>query len=143
MALTGLAKVVSAAGASRALEAADPILGVSFRKLLLVAGAAELLIAFLCFSKTKGRLGMVLLAWFATELLVYRLGLWFMGWHQGCRCLGTLTDMLHIQSGRVDNIMKVILAYLLLGSYAALLAQWRERRALDARATATGASTTG
>jgi hypothetical protein len=143
LALTGLAKVASALGASRVLEAPDPLLGVSFRKLLLLAGGAELLIASLCFSKTKRRLGMLLLAWFATELVVYRLGLWLTGWHQGCRCLGTLTDMLHVPPGLVDNIMRVILACLLLGSYAALLAEWRERRALRARAPAPGVASTG
>jgi hypothetical protein len=68
------------------------------------------------------------IAWLATNFFVYRCGLWWMGWHRPCSCMGNLTDALHIRPEVADNIMKVILAYLLIGSYGLLFWQWRANR---------------
>jgi hypothetical protein len=58
---------------------------------------------------------------------MYRLGLWWMDWKKPCSCLGNLTDALHISPQTADNITKVLLAYLLIGSYGLLLWQWKQR----------------
>jgi hypothetical protein len=42
--------------------------------------------------------------------------------------MGSLTDLLHISPRLADNIMKGVLACLLMGSYGILLWQWRQRR---------------
>ncbi|MBI3849679.1 MAG: hypothetical protein HY298_05230 [Verrucomicrobia bacterium] len=44
-------------------------------------------------------------------------------------CLGHLTDALHMSPQTADELMKVILAYLLIGSYALLQYQWRKAQA--------------
>ena len=126
--LTGLAKVFSAIGAAQALDIADPLLAVPFRQLFLLVGLAELLIAFFCLFTEKRRISLVAVAWVSTNFLVYRLGLLFIGWHRPCGCMGSLTGMLHISLSAADNIMKVILAYLLVGSYARLPWEWRRGR---------------
>jgi hypothetical protein len=41
--------------------------------------------------------------------------------------MGSLTSALHLSEKAADNIMKVVLAYLLIGSYGLLLWQWRKR----------------
>ena len=46
--LTGVAKAFSAIGPVRALDTIDPLTGIPFRQLFLLAGLAELLIAFFC-----------------------------------------------------------------------------------------------
>jgi hypothetical protein len=43
--------------------------------------------------------------------------------------MGNLTDLLYISPRAADNIMKGVLAFLLLGSYGILLREWRQRRA--------------
>src|SRR5512133_3524063 len=48
LAVVGLAKVLNATGSARALDAPDPLLGLSFRHLMLLVGLAELLLAFFC-----------------------------------------------------------------------------------------------
>ena len=63
----------------------------------------------------------------ATMLALYRFDLWWMDWHIPCSCLGTFTESLHLSPQSADNIMKIILGFLLLGSYALLFLQWRER----------------
>lgn len=122
---TGLAKAWSAFAPIRLLAAADPITGMQFRHLMLAVGVIELVIAFVCLFAKARKLSLALIAWLATSFAVYRLGLWWVGWHRSCGCLGNLTDALHISPQTADNIMKVILAYMLLGSYSILFWQWR------------------
>jgi hypothetical protein len=126
--VTGLAKVFAATGPARALDVPDPILGLSFRHLLLLVGLAELFIAFFCTFTDKRSLSVAAIAWLSTNFLLYRLGLWWMGWHKPCGCLGNLTDALRISPETADLIAKVILVYLILGSYALLVWEWRQHR---------------
>jgi len=92
--VTGLAKAFSAFGPARALDLADPLLGIPFRHLMLLVGLAELFIAFFCLFTDKQKLSLLAVAWLSTNFLVYRLGLWSIGWHQPCGCLGNLTSLL-------------------------------------------------
>ena len=128
MGVTGFAKVSTTLGHARALDIPDPMFGIPFRHLMLVVGLAELFIAFLCLFTDKRQFSVLAVAWLSTNFLVYRLGLWFIGWHKPCGCLGNLTDVLHISPAAADSIMKVVLAYLLVGSYATLLWRWQQSR---------------
>ena len=131
--LTGLAKALSAIGPARALDVADPLIGLPFRQLLLLVGLGELFIAFFCLFTERRRFSVLAVGWISTNFLVYRLGLWFIGWHRPCGCLGNLTDLLHISPRMADNIMKGVLAFLLVGSYAILLGEWKQKRGARTR----------
>ena len=133
LALTGIAKIWSAFGGVKVLTVADPIAGIPFRWLLLAVGVLEFIIAGVCFFSRNQRLATLLVAWLATNFLVYRLGLWWMGWHKPCGCMGSLTSALHLSEKAADNIMKLVLAYLLIGSYGRLIWQWRKGRVGKAR----------
>jgi hypothetical protein len=99
-----------------------------FGYLMLTVGLLELGIAVDClFGKTEKR-SLTLVAWLATNFLVYRIGLWWVGWRKPCGCLGNLTDALHLSPQSADTIMKGLLAYLLIGSYALLIRDWRRAR---------------
>ena len=63
--------------------------------------------------------------------MLLRFGLWWMGWHKPCNCLGNLTDALHLSPQTADNIMKVVLAYLLIGSYGLLFWGWWRRKQVN------------
>ena len=127
LALTGIAKVWSTFGSVKLLAVADPIAGILFRWLLLAVGVIELVIAGVCFFRRNKRLATLLVAWLATNFVVYRIGLWWIGWHRPCGCMGSLTTALHISEQAADNIMKVVLAYLLIGSYGLLIRDWWQR----------------
>jgi hypothetical protein len=126
--ITGIAKVWSGLGNSKFLAVADPIIGLKFGQLMLTVGMAEIAIALFCFFSQRQTVALGLVAWMSTNFVVYRLGLWWMHWHRPCNCLGNLTDALHISPQAADNIMKVLLAYLLIGSYGLLLWQWKQQR---------------
>lgn len=129
LAVTGVAKLWSGLGHTKILATVDPITGVPFGQLLLAVGVAELLIVGVCLIAKSQTLKLGLIACLATDFVVYRLGLWWIGWKQPCGCMGSLTDALHISPQMADNIMKGILAYLLIGSYGLLIWQWRSSKA--------------
>lgn len=125
LAVTGLAKVWSALTPTKILAVDDPITGLSFGHLLLAVGLIELAIAGVCLFWRSQKPSLMLIACLATNFSVYRLGLFLIGWHRPCSCMGNLTDALHIRPEVADNIMKVVLGYLLIGSYGLLIWQCR------------------
>ena len=133
MLATGAAKLISGLGHSRVVLQLDPVTGLRFRDLFRVVGVVEMTIAFVCFFSKRIWLSASLMAWLATSFLSYRLGLLWVGYHRPCPCLGNLTGMLHIPPQTADTAMKVVLGYLLLGSYAILFWLWKgDRRSWSA-----------
>lgn len=125
--LTAAAKIISGAGQATILLEHDPLTGFQFRALFRVVGGAEAAIALACFFSRRIWFPAGLVAWLATSLAAYRLSLWRIGWHKPCSCLGNLTDAIHISPQTADTAMKIILAYLLIGSYATLFWLWWQR----------------
>jgi len=94
-----------------------------------MVGGIELVVALVCLvSRRTLAIKAGLIAWLATSFLIYRLGLVWVVYQKPCSCLGNLTDALHISPQIADTAMKIILAYLLIGSYATLFSLWRQRK---------------
>lgn len=124
--VTGVAKIWSGLGNSKLLAITDPVIGLTFGQLMFAVGTVEIVIALVCFFTKRQTLALGLVAWLSTNFVVYRVGLWWIGWQKPCSCLGNLTDALHISPQVADNIIKAVLACLLIGSYG-LLFWWRQR----------------
>ena len=90
--VTGTAKLIAALGGAEILDGPDPIFRVHFRHVLFVVGLVEIGVAGLCLKNRLRQVGLFMVAWLATSFLVYRLGLWWIGWSRPCSCLGNLTD---------------------------------------------------
>ena len=128
LAITGAAKIVSACSSAKIFMAADPVLFIPFRYVFFAAGVIELVVAFLCLGGKSVKLPVFSLVWLTTSFVIYRIG-WHWVCHQHyCPCLGTLTDALHISPGGADLALKIVLAYLLAGSYAAFIFLWWQNR---------------
>ena len=133
--ITGGAKLYSTAGNAHILQLPDPILIMSFRHIFWIVGILELIVAAICFSNISIGLQGGLVACLATSFLVYRLGLVLIGYHKpSCSCLGNLTDALHISPQTADTTMKIILGYMLVGSYATLCWLWRQKQKVPSAA---------
>lgn len=128
LATTGVAKVLASLSDNKLLGVVDPIIGVTFGRLMLVVGVAEIVVAMVCFYGRWQTLALGLVACLSSNFVIYRVGLWWIGWQKPCSCLGNLTDALHISPQVADNIMKAVLAYLLIGSYGLLVWQLRVDR---------------
>ncbi len=121
LALNGTSNVLAVFGKSPMLDLPDPLFGISFRCLILLAGLVELIVAFLCLFTNKETLSLGLIAWLAANFTVYRVGLWTMGWHHPYAWLAGLMGGLDISPLMADAVMTVTLAYLLIGGIAMLL----------------------
>jgi len=126
--LTAVAKFVSSFGHGKILLERDPLTDLQFRDLFRIVGGIETAIVLVCIFSKRIWLPVGLVAWLATSFVVYRLGLLWVGYQKPCSCLGNLTDALHIPPQTADGAMKIILDYLLVGSYAVLFWLWRQRK---------------
>lgn len=126
--VTALAKFISSAGEAPILDRPDPILKFSYRHLFIIIGTIELVVVGICLFGRQAVYKAGLLALLATCFWLYRFGL-FLGHHgKPCACLGGLTDAVGISPAKADITMKIVLAYLLVGSYATLGWLWSQRR---------------
>jgi hypothetical protein len=130
--LTATAKFISSAGSARILLDHDPLTDFEFRNLFRIVGGIEVAVALACFFGKRTWLAAGFLAWLATSFLAYRLGLSWIGYEKPCSCMGNLTDAIHIPPQTADIAMKIILAYLLIGSYTTLFWFWRHRTGIYA-----------
>lgn len=126
--ITAAAKATAAFGSAGALSVPDPIFHLQFNNLLFLVGIVEMSIAGACFLSRTKWFTSLLIAWLATSCLVYRLGLWWVGWQGPCRCLGSLTDALSINPKTADTIATALLVYLIGGSFGWLVCHcWQGR----------------
>ena len=126
--ITGLLKIISSTGKAGILSQANPIFGITFQQVFWTVGLLELIIAAFCLLTNDYWRQSALIAWLATSFAAYRLGLLWIGYHKPCSCLGNLTDALRISPQIADTAMKIVLGYLLIGSYASLFWLWKEKR---------------
>lgn len=126
--ITGWAKILSSGGSAKILALTDPIFGISFTRLMLIVGIAEVLIALISIAfafSDKVYFAIGLVAWMTLNFVLYRVALWIAGWDQPCPCFGNLTSAIHISQHLADSILKSILAYLSIGSVAALFSRYK------------------
>ncbi len=120
LAINGTNNLLGVFEKSPMMDLPDPLFGISFRYLLLLAGLVELIVAFLCLFANKETLSLGLVPWLAANFTVYRVGLWTMGWHHPYAWLAGLMDGLDISPIMADGIVTVTIAYLLTGGIAML-----------------------
>jgi hypothetical protein len=127
--VTGAAKLFSALGAAQALDQPDSLLSLSHRHIFMIMGGLELgLSAFLLMSRNP-KMQLALVAWLATNLLVYRIGLWWISAPDLCNCLGNLNQYLPV-SPRILNVAALTaLGWLLVGSYTLMITGRRDHPA--------------
>jgi hypothetical protein len=126
--VTGVSKIISSLGDAPILRNIDPIFSFSFGKIFCLVGTIELVIASMCLFYKRLIVPVTLVVWLATSFVAYRLGLLWVDYRKPCSCMGNLTDALHISPQIADIAMKIILGYLLMGSYFSLFWIWKTKR---------------
>jgi hypothetical protein len=128
LAVTAVAKAAAASGEARILAQPDPLLGlISMRQSMLLAAALEIVVVIRVWRAPNALRKATLLLWLGAVFLVYRIGLWWVGFEGSCRCLGNMGDVFGISAENADWIAKGILVYLVVGSGAILLWQLSHR----------------
>jgi len=117
---TAAAKLYSAGGSARILQAVDPVFQIQFRSLFLGVAAIELAAAGVSLSYRSRMWPVALIAWLSTLFALYRGSAWFLAEGKPCPCLGALTETLQMPQRVADGVMLLLLAYLIVGSYSIL-----------------------
>jgi hypothetical protein len=119
--VSAIGKLITTGSQAQILDLRDPLFLLPFRYLLWLVAGLELVVVFFCLnSKLRNTTQAAAVAWLSTNLLLYRIGLWLIDYQRPCSCMGTLAEGLHISSNSADTIMKAVLGYLLIGSFASL-----------------------
>ena len=122
--ITALAKIYSATEQAPSLSVFDPVFGIPFRYLFASAGIIELSVALVCLLTRKWQWSLYLIASLATNLLLYRVALWSIGWALPCKCMGNMVEALRVAPETADLLMKFLLGGLFTGSLTALSWMW-------------------
>lgn len=123
--ITAVAKIVSSFGTARIEDYPDPVFLIRFRDMFRIFGIIEAIAAAICFWSDNQKLQAGIIALLAGNFLLYRVGVYSLGYSNLCPCLGTLTDLLHIPPRITDTALMLTLIYLLIGSCCALFCLWR------------------
>jgi len=124
--ITGASKVWSGFGTSKALTAEEPVTGLTFRYLFFATGAVEIVVGSVsCFGRHL-KFSARAIAWLATNFLIYRIYIAWQGYIGPCSCLGSLTEAIHMSPALADTIMKWVLGFLVVSSYATVFWLWWE-----------------
>jgi hypothetical protein len=125
--ITAVAKLIAMSASVPVLNVSDPILFIRYRHVLLLVATAELMVAGACFLCKRLVLQAGLVAWLSLMFVAYRLARWWIGFPGPCICLGRIPDAFHIKPATADLGIKCVLVYLICGSCATLLWNWRRR----------------
>lgn len=128
--ITALVKFFSAVGTAPIWDWLDPLLPFSNRHVFMLAGTLELGLSAFLFLGRERRTKILALIWLADIYLIYRLGLWWAGASNLVSCLANLTDKFSIAPAVLDQIIWLLLGWLLVGSHAIGLFQWFDNRTL-------------
>ena len=117
-----------AASNAQVLTLPEPMLGIPLRYAVLAIGGLEMTVAMICLFGKRPDLQLAWLAWLAADYAVYWIGLFATNCRPQASCIGTLTDPLLLSRGAPGLVTPFLSAYLLLGSYAAVVWRWLEGR---------------
>jgi hypothetical protein len=109
LALTALVKLVAATGEGRILAQPDPLLTIfSNRQMMVLAALLEAFVVGLILWERDRLRQVALVAWIGTGFLMYRAGLWWVGYEGACSCLGNVTRTIGLSPAMEDLGVKVL-----------------------------------
>ena len=124
---TAIAKLISSFGSAPLLNKPDPLLALAYRYVFWIAGVLELTVSLICILDKDVILRLWLVGWLSTLFVLYRISMPLVGYEKPCPCLGSLTGAIHVSPRAADIGLKIVLAYLVIGSYGMLYWFWRHR----------------
>lgn len=119
--VVGAAKVFNGLNeAVGAISVKDPVFGLRMRELFLAVGLLEMGAGAFALFNSRVPVVAALLAWLATDLVLYRVGLAWAGAARPCNCMAGLANAFSLTPETADRIMLSILLYLLVASFGTL-----------------------
>jgi hypothetical protein len=116
LAVVGGAKWWSATGDARILKQTAPLLGIPWRDAMILLGGLEIALSLFCLLHYRRRSARLFVQWISLNFALYQAGLWWIGWAT-CGCQGQITNALRLSDQTAGIVIKLLLAWLLLGSW--------------------------
>lgn len=113
---TALAKVFSAGGTAPILARQDPLFMLPMRHVMMGAALIELTAVAYLLVGIDRQAKQCLVLWLSASFILYRICIWRLSPGGPCPCLGSATASLGIKPAMADLILKLIVAYLFIGS---------------------------
>jgi len=121
LAATALVKFLTVLGEQKMLALADPLFpALTNRHVLSVAVVLELVVVAAVIKIKLPEHKLLVVAWFASLLFMYRWGIWSSGIAKPCPCMGSLGDWTGFTSETIDKVSLSLLIYLFFGSMGLL-----------------------
>jgi hypothetical protein len=118
--LVGLVDFLGALSQTQSLNLVDPFFGESFRTIMLVLGFLQCAIAFIVLFTRWQNLKLGLIVWIAINFLIYRAGLWKIGWHHSS---GFMFQSFGLSPRNMDILLSCSSVFLFFGGFATLVFQ--------------------
>ena len=123
---TALAKAITRLVGNKLLLLGDPLFPfLSNWQMLVLAVGFEVSVVCVLIRPLRDTDKLRSILWLCSVFFAYRLGLVWIGFHGYCRCLGSMSDWLHISPAVTDGISKGILFVLMVGAALLLVAEVR------------------
>jgi hypothetical protein len=117
--------LINLTGPVHLVQPHDPIFAISLRYMFWIIGGIAVLVALFCLFSERPAQPTAWVAWLAANFLLYRIGLYCDGCHDLTGFLGSFSYAFGIPAKTANTLANLVFAYLLIGSCAALLWQWR------------------
>lgn len=121
--VTGLAKMFSAGGCDRILEQPDPILLLNLGHVLLGTALLEIAVAMYLLIGGNSLRKLLLVLWLGMSFLLYHVLLGVTHPGKPCPCLGSAAKWLNVGPGAITWFLRLVIAYMMIGSTLCLLAR--------------------
>src|SRR5213079_961849 len=108
-------------GAGRILDTQDDLFLIPNRWVLFLSATIELGVMYLTVFGKRERIKLLGLLWLSSMFVLYRMAKWYANIPEACPCLGQLAEKLPLNPETVDLGLRLIVAYLFLGSSFSLL----------------------
>lgn len=99
----------------------DPLFAISMNFLFWILGVGAMGVAVACIIIRRPRFKLAHVLWFATNLMIYRLGLQWQGVPDAHGYLGSLAHAFNLSDGFTNGLLNLLFLYLFTGSAALLL----------------------
>lgn len=119
--VTGCAKILAGVTGSEALHRVDPISGLDFGLLIVIAGIIEISATVGCLMSKSEVHRAAIIACTCWGIGAYRLGWTILDMPAYCNCLGNLTGLLRLSASEANILSAVMLVIMIVLSTGALL----------------------
>jgi len=99
----------------------DPVIGIQIRYTVLIFGALQTIVGFVCLLNAASGFSLILLSWLTMCLGVYRVGLATLGWPRPYHWISPLTAHWNVSSNLADLVVTGLLACIMVGSLILLV----------------------